>query len=81
MPDLLEEVRGIADGAGVDFDTMYAYQLVDEIWAMDRDSGPAQMHPIAAGKRNGKARFCRPNPWISPLLSRFSDRPIIRDNG
>jgi hypothetical protein len=31
-PDLLEEVRGIADGAGLPFDTMFAFQLVDEVW-------------------------------------------------
>jgi predicted choloylglycine hydrolase len=31
-PDLLDEVRGIADGAGLPFDTMLAFQLVDEMW-------------------------------------------------
>jgi hypothetical protein len=29
-PDLLEEVRGMADGAGIDFDTMFVLQLPDE---------------------------------------------------
>lgn len=31
-PDLLDEVRGIADGAGLPFETMFAFQLVDEMW-------------------------------------------------
>ncbi len=31
-PDLLEEVRGIADGAGVEFETIYAFQCMDEVW-------------------------------------------------
>jgi isopenicillin-N N-acyltransferase like protein len=31
-PDCLEEVRGIAEGAGQSFDTMLAYQLMDEEW-------------------------------------------------
>jgi predicted choloylglycine hydrolase len=31
-PSLLEEVRGIAEGAGVDFETMLVYQLIDEYW-------------------------------------------------
>lgn len=31
-PGLLEEVRGIAEGAGVDFETMFVYQLTDEYW-------------------------------------------------
>ncbi len=33
-PELLEEVRGIADGAGLDYDTVFAFQLVDEMWVM-----------------------------------------------
>src|SRR5262245_19473286 len=32
-PDLLDEVRGIADGAGIDFNTMLLFQLPDEEWA------------------------------------------------
>ena len=32
-PELLDEVRGIADGSGTGFDTMLAFQLVDEYWA------------------------------------------------
>ncbi len=50
-PGLLEEVRGIADGAGVDFDTMYAYQLIDEIWALGDDLGFSKCTTIAARKR------------------------------
>jgi hypothetical protein len=32
-PELLDEVRGIAEGAGQPFETMLVYQLVDELWA------------------------------------------------
>jgi len=31
-PSLLEEVRGIAEGAGQSFEVMLAYQLIDEEW-------------------------------------------------
>jgi hypothetical protein len=31
-PDLLEEIRGLAEGAGVDFDTMLLLQLPDEVF-------------------------------------------------
>jgi isopenicillin-N N-acyltransferase-like protein len=31
-PGLLDEIRGIAQGAGLGFDTMLAYQLLDEMW-------------------------------------------------
>jgi hypothetical protein len=56
-PGLLDEVRGIADGAGVDFDTIYAYQLIDEVWAMDADLGLSKCTTIAAGKRNGNPAY------------------------
>jgi predicted choloylglycine hydrolase len=46
-PDLLDEVRGIADGAGVPFDTMLAFQLVDEMWVfLDQ---PAKDHCTGMG--------------------------------
>ncbi len=35
-PELLDEVRGLAVGAGQDFDTMFAYQLIDEFWVQAR---------------------------------------------
>ena len=31
VPDLYEELHGIAKGAGVDFNTLYAYQMFDEL--------------------------------------------------
>jgi D-aminopeptidase len=40
-PDVLEEVRGIADGSELPFDTVLAMQLLDELWwygAQQKDS-------------------------------------------
>jgi hypothetical protein len=34
-PDLLEEVRGIADGSGQSFERVFAFQLVDELWVFN----------------------------------------------
>jgi len=31
-PQLLEEVKGIGDGAGVDFNTIFMWQCMDEEW-------------------------------------------------
>ena len=56
-PGLLDEVRGIADGAGIDFDTMYAYQLIDEVWAMGADLGLSKSTTVAAGKRHGNPAY------------------------
>jgi hypothetical protein len=56
-PGLLDEVRGIADGAQIDFDTMYAYQLIDEVWAMGPDLGLSKCTTFAAGKRNRQPAY------------------------
>lgn len=53
-PGLLDEVRGIADGAGIDFDTIYTYQLIDEVWAIGPDVDLAKCTSIGASKRGGK---------------------------
>lgn len=34
-PELLQEVRGIADGCGLDFETMFAFQLLPEEWVFE----------------------------------------------
>jgi sugar phosphate isomerase/epimerase len=50
-PELLDEVRGIADGAGIDFETMYAFQLIDETWVMSADLGLPKCTTIGAQRR------------------------------
>ena len=60
-PGLLDEVRGIADGVGVDFETMYAFQLIDESWVMNTDLG------LDGGRGPGQSpgvHFRRTRPWI-----------------
>lgn len=41
-PDLLEEVRGIAEGAGLDFETLLGLQLMDEEWVFGLRRGLAK---------------------------------------
>jgi len=31
-PEILEEIQGISDGSGIDFNTIYVFQLIDEMW-------------------------------------------------
>lgn len=78
-PGLLDEVRGIADGSGVEFDTMYAYQLVDEIWAMDADLGLSKCTSIAAGKRNGNPAYVAQTLDIPAFYHGFQTVLRIRD--
>jgi len=36
-PDIWEELKGIAEGANVELSTMYAFQLIDEMWVIGGD--------------------------------------------
>jgi len=56
-PGLWDEVRGIADGAGVDLSTMYAFQLIDETWVMAGDLGLSKCTSFAARKRGETPAF------------------------
>ncbi len=79
-PGLLDEVRGIADGAGLDFDTIYAYQLVDETWAMGPDLGFGKCTSLAAGPRNGRPAFVAQNLDIPAFYHGFQTVLRIRED-
>lgn len=66
-PELLEEVRGISDGSGIDFDTIYAFQLIDEIWANGADVAAEHCTSIGVNKRGGNPAFVAQNMDI-PLF-------------
>ena len=78
-PGLLDEVRGIADGAGLDFDTVYAYQLIDEVWAIGPDVAPAKCTTVAAGKRNGRPAFVSQTLDIPAFYHGYQTVLRIRD--
>ena len=50
-PDLVAEVAGIAEGAGQEFETMFAWQLIDECWWYLDD-----LEAEGAARRSGRER-------------------------
>jgi Acyl-coenzyme A:6-aminopenicillanic acid acyl-transferase len=78
-PGLLDEVRGIADGAGVDFETMYAFQLIDENWTMAKDLALDKCTSIAAGKRGRTPAFTSQTQDIPRFYHGFQTVLRIRD--
>jgi isopenicillin-N N-acyltransferase like protein len=78
-PGLLDEVRGIADGAGIDFDTMYAYQLIDEVWTLGPDLGFPKCTTVASGKRNGNPAFVAQTLDIPSFYHGYQTVLRIRD--
>lgn len=60
-PDLLEEIRGIADGSGQPYDTIFALQLLDELWVwLDKRDGE-HCSGVGASERGGKPAFVAQN--------------------
>jgi hypothetical protein len=78
-PGLIDEVRGIADGAGLDFETIYVYQLIDETWTMGPDLGFAKCTSVAAGPGNGRPAFVAQNLDIPAFLHDYQTVLRIRD--
>jgi len=80
-PGLLDEVRGIADGAGLDFETMFAYQLIDEMWVMGRETSLEKCTSIAAGPRGGIPAFTSQTMDVPGLYHGFQTVLRIRGEG
>lgn len=80
-PGLLDEVRGIADGAGLDFETMYAYQLIDETWVAGQDLGAGKCTSIGARKTADHPAFVSQTLDIPGFYHGYQTVLRIRDRG
>jgi predicted choloylglycine hydrolase len=60
-PDLLDEVRGIAEGAAVDFDTMLVFQLIDEYWVNGPGVAGEHCSSIGAARRGDRPTLIAQN--------------------
>jgi isopenicillin-N N-acyltransferase like protein len=78
-PELLDEVKGISKGSGIDFNTLFAFQLVDEIWTNARlIKMPHHCTSIAANNflRDGGINF---NAQTIDIPSFYHDYPVLLD--
>lgn len=53
-PDLLEEVQGIAEGAGITEETAFALQLMDEEWWFGKAKGDGHCSSLAIAPADGQ---------------------------
>jgi isopenicillin-N N-acyltransferase-like protein len=60
-PDLIEEVKGIADGAGIDFDTMLVFQWVDEYWVQGGNVAAERCSAMGVGRRGSRPAMIAQN--------------------
>ena len=69
-PDLLEEIKGISAGSGIDFNTIFAFQLIDEIWTNARLI-EIPHHCTSVGvnnyKKDGGSNYIAQNIDITPF--------------
>ena len=69
-PDLLDEIKGISAGSGIDFNTIFAFQLIDEIWTNARLIDIPH-HCTSVGvnnyKKDGSSNYIAQNIDITPF--------------
>jgi len=81
-PDLLEEIKGISAGSGIDFNIIFAFQLTDEIWTNIRLINVPH-HCTSVGinnyKKDGSSNFIAQNIDITPFYHGFEILLDIND--
>lgn len=60
-PDILEEIRGLANGAGIDQATVFAYQFVDEVWVYAASTSAEHCTGVGFGRKGGQATHIAQN--------------------
>ena len=81
-PDLFEEIKGISAGSGIDFNTILAFQLIDEIWTNARLINIPH-HCTSVGinnyKKEGSQNYIAQNIDITPFYHGFEILLDIKD--
>lgn len=70
-PELWDELKGIAQGAQVDFDTIVAFQLVDEMWVLGRTLQQEHCTTIGTNKTEKNPAVVAQNLDIPPFYYGF----------
>ena len=81
-PGLLDEVRGIAEGSGLSFESVYVFQLADEIWSMGRWAMRKKCTAIAVNRRGDQPTMVAQNMDIPGFYQKFPTLlRVRRDDG
>lgn len=78
-PDLLEELRGLAEGAGRDFDEMLAFQLGDEFYGYHDLRGHEHCSALGVAGRDGQPGWIAQNMDLEPIYDGF--QTVLRIQG
>lgn len=80
-PDLLEEVKGIAEGSGIDFNSIFAFQLLDEFLLNGEEFSGNYCSSIGINKINEKPAYLAQNWDILAFLKGFQIVLHIKNEG
>jgi hypothetical protein len=78
-PELWDELKGISEGSGVDFDTVLAFQLVDEIWVLGSELQAEKCTTIGLKKTEKHPAVVAQNLDIPPFYHGFQTLLHIKD--
>ena len=70
-PGLLDEVRGIAEGAEMPFEEIYLWQLGDEVWSMGRWAMREKCTAIGVGPRGDQPAIVAQNMDIPGFYQKY----------
>lgn len=70
-PGLLDEVKGISQGSGIDFNTIFAFQLLDEFILNAEDISSEHCSTIGVNKINEKPAYLAQNWDIAGSMDGF----------
>jgi isopenicillin-N N-acyltransferase like protein len=79
-PEMLDEVKGISDGSGIDFNTIFMFQLGDEQWAQGQYVTAEHCTTIGVNKRGPKPAFVAQNMDIESFYNGYQTLLHIKDS-
>ncbi|MBX7220055.1 MAG: hypothetical protein K1Y36_08920 [Blastocatellia bacterium] len=79
-PELLEEIKGIADGSGVDFDTVLMMQLGDEQWAQGAEVSAQHCTSLGIDRQGRTPSLVAQNMDIEPFYQGYQTLLHIKDS-
>lgn len=78
-PEVMEEVKGISEGSGIDLETILMYQLVDEYWFNTEDLLAHRCSSIGVDKSEDTPSCTAQNMDIEPFYDGFQTVLKIKD--
>jgi predicted choloylglycine hydrolase len=78
-PQLWDELKGISKGSGIDFDTVFAFQLVDEIWVLGKDIQAEKCTSVGLAKTEKHSATVAQNLDIPTFYHGFQTLLHIKD--